>query len=617
MLSESRRTDLRRITEASPLWMLLGIAVVFLGNFANCEYQKIEDDRHILETTTQLHHQTQTLLDTTRKAIEMLSSYPDIMKIDDPATRRLYWGVYSMIEHLGIDTLSLVEYGGAGPGSPVRLHTVAPYFKDQGEISNAKSTLETRHQLGFTSSTLFNPVEKNITHGIVLISPIGDKGAISALINVERFAEWLTAHQPHLKNRMSLIVDGTRLSNDSPASKEAVRSKEIRVGKSSWSIEISRLDFSFRGIRLAILIVIGVLAGWLISAVSYAIRQRQIARTNFETLINTMQSVVLTIEGDGRIDYANPFSQSLLGAADKDLTGLNIFDSIVPEENREGARASTDLRKMISGPPNLAGEISINENISLDGDRMWLAWTNRKIIDTDGHTKIVSVGNDVTKQKDAEHALAEEKKRADELLNAILPKEKVAELKSTNAVAPKTYTNVAVLFTDVVGFTSFCDTHPVEEVVGHLQEMVGEFERIVAEHQMEKIKTIGDAFMAVGGLLTPLENSALIATQCAFDFIERTKSFKSGWSIRAGIHIGPVQAGVIGKSKFLFDTFGDTVNTAARMESNGIPGKLTVSEDTWKMIQPYCTGSPRDSVEIKGKGAMRMYIVDGLKKSPT
>lgn len=206
--------------------------------------------------------------------------------------------------------------------------------------------------------------------------------------------------------------------------------------------------------------------------------------------------------------------------------------------------------------------------------------------------------------------IEEEKKRSDELLHVILPHEIVEELKATNEVKPRRYENVAVLFCDIVGFTSYCDTRQPEEVISHLQELTESFEGIALHHDLEKIKTIGDAFMATAGLLKPVENPVLNCVRCGLEMVSIALRLSGRWQVRVGIHVGPVIAGVMGRSTYLFDVWGDTVNTAARLESNGVVGAVNVSGAAWQQIAGLCRGESLGLVKIKGKGSLEMFRVD-------
>ena len=199
-----------------------------------------------------------------------------------------------------------------------------------------------------------------------------------------------------------------------------------------------------------------------------------------------------------------------------------------------------------------------------------------------------------------------ERQRADDLLHAILPAGAVKELKATNAVAPRRYEDVAVLFSDIADFTTYCDQHPPERVVAELQTLVGRFEEIVAAHGMEKIKTIGDAFMATAGLLHHTDAPVLAAVRCGLDMVAASTTLAPYWRLRVGIHHGPVVAGIVGQRQFVFDLWGDTVNTAARVSAKANVGTVVLTGVAWLHVREHCRGRSHGLVELKGKGEMEL-----------
>ncbi len=209
--------------------------------------------------------------------------------------------------------------------------------------------------------------------------------------------------------------------------------------------------------------------------------------------------------------------------------------------------------------------------------------------------------------------IQEEKKRSDDLLHIILPHDVAHELKTTEAVKPRRFENVAVLFCDIVSFTAWCDKHAPHEVLTHLQSLVEAFEHICLECGLEKIKTIGDSFMATAGLLAPATNPALDGIRCGLAMIAKAKELPPYWKVRVGVHAGPVMAGVVGRRKYQYDIWGDTVNTAARMEQAALPGSICVTVDTWQLLAAHCQGVRQGNVDIKGKGTLDLYRIDQLK----
>jgi class 3 adenylate cyclase len=197
--------------------------------------------------------------------------------------------------------------------------------------------------------------------------------------------------------------------------------------------------------------------------------------------------------------------------------------------------------------------------------------------------------------------------RLSELLHAILPSPAVAELDSTGSVEPRRYGDVAVLFCDISGFTAYCDEHPPEAVIRHLQHLVDAFEVLTARHGLEKIKTIGDAFLGTGNLLLPHPDAIMAAISCAFDMIRAARRGPAEWELRCGLHIGPVIAGVVGRSKFSFDLWGDTVNVAARLVTVGESGCVHLSEQAWAQVSNRCDTEPLGLLPLRGKGAVSVF----------
>jgi class 3 adenylate cyclase len=209
--------------------------------------------------------------------------------------------------------------------------------------------------------------------------------------------------------------------------------------------------------------------------------------------------------------------------------------------------------------------------------------------------------------------IEEQKSRVDGLLHVILPDAIVDELTRTNAVRPRRFEDVAVMFTDIVGFTPYCERHEPEEIVANLQQLVEAQEAAAVRHGLQKIKTIGDSFMATAGAIRPLENPVLNAVQCGLDMVHTSRELPAHWEVRCGIHVGPVMAGIVGHRQYLFDLWGDTVNTAARVEGNGVPGAVNLSGPAWNAVAARCRGESRGLISLKGLGEMEVFRVDSLR----
>ena len=220
---------------------------------------------------------------------------------------------------------------------------------------------------------------------------------------------------------------------------------------------------------------------------------------------------------------------------------------------------------------------------------------------------------------EAQNAIIEsERKRSDELLLNILPEAIANELKSKGKATAKRYDQVTVMFTDFKGFTNIAETLSPEAVVSQLDCCFKAFDEIIGKHGIEKIKTIGDAYMCASGLPVPSENHAINMVRAAQDMLAWMASFQAEnrllgmpiFEMRIGIHSGSVVAGVVGDKKFAYDIWGDTVNTAARMESSGEVGKINISENTYNFVKNNVICTSRGKIEAKNKGQIEMYFVE-------
>ncbi|MCD1117846.1 adenylate/guanylate cyclase domain-containing protein [Chryseobacterium turcicum] len=215
--------------------------------------------------------------------------------------------------------------------------------------------------------------------------------------------------------------------------------------------------------------------------------------------------------------------------------------------------------------------------------------------------------------------LQKEKQKTENLLLNILPHEVAEELKENGSSEAKYYDEVSVLFTDFVNFTQSSEKMGAEKMLVELNECFTAFDMIMEKHGLEKIKTIGDAYLAVCGLPIKNENHAYQTTLVALDIIEfieeRKKTNPDVLDIRIGINSGSLIAGIVGVKKFAYDIWGDTVNTAARMEQNSEKGKINISESTYQLIKEKINCEYRGKIHTKGKGDMDMYFVNHLAKS--
>ncbi|CAN5838456.1 hypothetical protein BH23CHL8_BH23CHL8_15770 [soil metagenome] len=220
-----------------------------------------------------------------------------------------------------------------------------------------------------------------------------------------------------------------------------------------------------------------------------------------------------------------------------------------------------------------------------------------------------------------QHNLELEQARSESLLRNVLPDAIADRLKDGAEVIADRYAAVTVLFVDVVGFTPLAARLPPEELVRLLDRIFSELDALSERHGLEKIKTVGDSYIAVAGLPDPLEPEAgaRAAAEMAlevFPAVARAVSGSDTLRLRVGLHSGPVVAGVIGRRKFAYDLWGDAVNVASRMESQGLPDHIQVSLDTWQLLQQHYRFRYRGTIDVRGRGEMATYLLLGRRGDP-
>jgi class 3 adenylate cyclase len=215
----------------------------------------------------------------------------------------------------------------------------------------------------------------------------------------------------------------------------------------------------------------------------------------------------------------------------------------------------------------------------------------------------------------SEAALSEEKAKSERLLRAILPDKVAQELRETGRTKAVRHEDVSFLFADMVGFTPLAASMPAEDVVALLADVFTRFDELIARCGVEKIKTIGDAYMVAGGVPVAVPDHAERLARCALGMMEVVRQFsaESGHSLqlRIGLHRGPAVAGVIGTTKFAYDLWGETVNTASRLESSGEPGRIQVSDAFRSGSTDTLAFEPRGEVVLKGVGPVRTHWLTG------
>jgi PAS domain S-box-containing protein len=359
-----------------------------------------------------------------------------------------------------------------------------------------------------------------------------------------------------------------------------------------------------------------------------ALKNKQLAETNKEleklSLVasRTSNSVIIT-DASGNIEWVNEgFTR---------LTGYK-FDEI---KVARGMKLSD-----WSGNHNISSDINLclttkqsvvfsSVNITKAGKGRWVQTTLTPIVGNSGEVvKLIAIDSDITEVKQAEQEikkknleLAIEKKRSDELLLNILPFDTAEELREFGKARPKHYELTSVLFTDFVGFSKIAEKITPEQLISELDNYFIKFDGITAKYKLEKIKTIGDAYMLAGGI--PMANRrnpfdivlAGLEIQQLMKRIREEKKLekKTAWTLRLGIHSGELITGVVGEMKFAYDIWGDTVNTASRIESAGEAEKVNISGSTYNIIQDFFDCQYRGKIMVKNKGEIDMYFVERIK----
>ena len=205
----------------------------------------------------------------------------------------------------------------------------------------------------------------------------------------------------------------------------------------------------------------------------------------------------------------------------------------------------------------------------------------------------------------------------EELLQNVFPNKILETLKDQKGIIAERFESATVLFADIVNFTPLSEKLSAIEIVYLLDKLFSSFDGLVRIHGLEKIKTIGDAYMVASGVPVRVDNHAELMADFALDFLDCLEQFNRennlSLQMRIGINSGPVVAGVIGKWKFLYDLWGDCVNTAARMEGHGVPGEIQITENTRNLIVDQFEIQERGTIDIKGKGMMKTYLLKGRK----
>ncbi|USR90780.1 PAS domain S-box protein [Phormidium yuhuli AB48] len=328
--------------------------------------------------------------------------------------------------------------------------------------------------------------------------------------------------------------------------------------------------------------------------------------------IDAAADIVLWILPSGQFAYANEAAARALGYETQQLLGRS-FQEIAPDfatANWDEFWQSMQQQRSFAFETRLQrgnGEI-FPVDLTVNG------------IEFNHHQYICAFARDITERKQTEEALRMAQERSERLLLNIFPASVAKQLKQQahdngqmGAAIAQRFEDVTVLFADIVGFTHLCSRCTPSDLVHILNDIFSTFDRLTQERGLEKIKTIGDAYMAVGGLPEPQENNAEAVAELALAMMDEAARFsvQSGEPIilRVGLATGPVVAGVIGLNKFSYDLWGDTVNLASRMESLGVPGCIQVTQQAYERLRHRYVFEKRGKLQVKGKGETIAYLL--------
>jgi adenylate cyclase len=313
--------------------------------------------------------------------------------------------------------------------------------------------------------------------------------------------------------------------------------------------------------------------------------------------------------------YVNPAFERMTGYSANEVIGTNCRFL----QGQDRAQPAIDqLRAAIRSGENCT---VILRNYRKDGVLFWNELNISPIYDAKGKlTHFVGVQTDISDRKRAETFLKIEQEKSEQLLLNILPKSIAEQLKQAQATPTRQsgkgfiaegFKDVTVLFADLVGFTEFASRVSPQKLVQWLNQIFSVFDHLTEQYGLEKIKTIGDAYMAVGGLPVPRSDHAEAIADMALEMQRRIAQFtffdQQQLMLRIGVNTGAVVAGVIGTKKFIYDLWGDTVNVASRMESQGIPGRIQVTSTTYERLKTQYQFEKRGTIMVKGKGEMTTY----------
>lgn len=365
--------------------------------------------------------------------------------------------------------------------------------------------------------------------------------------------------------------------------------------------------------------------------------ENQIAELdNLSLIVKQTDNAVLMFNPDGNVEWANEGFHRLYG-----YSVWEYIDMYGPNIAQQSANPNINLY-MARMMESRASVTYTTKSLNKSGKEIWVQTSLTPIYDGTRLDRIVAVETDITAQKESELRLLsqneelkhltddlrranktidiERQKTRDLLLN-IMPEEMVDELVDIGYAGPRSYRAATVMFTDFKGFTKACENLGPEQIVDALDFFFSAFDDIIENHVIEKIKTIGDAYMCVAGVPIRNRTHAINMVMAALEIKHFMAHYRElnpdkklpDWQLRIGIHTGPIVAGMVGKIKLAYDIWGDSVNVANRMESAGEIGKVNISCTTYDMVKDYFVCTPRGAIAIKNHQDIDMYFLERLR----
>lgn len=333
----------------------------------------------------------------------------------------------------------------------------------------------------------------------------------------------------------------------------------------------------------------------------------QESEERYRDLFENANDLIQCCATNGRFMYVNRAWRQTLGYSSVQVQQMNVFDIIHPDCK---ASCLEIFQRLMSGEKIEQIQAVF---ITKSGEKIWVEGSvNCKFVKGEP-VSTRGIFRDITKRVQAQEALRYQQEQTERLLLNILPNPIAERLKQQPGIIADNFSFVTVLFADIVGFTELSTRISPTKLVEMLNVIFSEFDKLAERHGLEKIKTIGDAYMVVGGLPIEQPDHASKVAQMALDMQQAINQFNTEQgeklSIRIGIDTGSVVAGVIGLKKFAYDLWGDTVNTASRMESHGLAGKIQVTAATYEQLRDRYLFEERGVIQVKGKGEMNTYLL--------